>query len=388
MADGFTMRQAQEIRGEYELGRAPAVDPLTNYLEGSWNGSKASVALAIFEDASVSTDRIFAAAEERCQVAKGNNRETFVPIFVTNHCDSECLMCGMRGGNAKLVRKFSGKRLIEDQLSILYHDEKVRACGFLTGEYEGSFTRLANAFYIGWAIRTALDMGFEKVFYNIGSMTPAEIDVLGDWVRTDERVTMCVFQETYDRRAYERFMGRKTAEVPKSDFDQRLRSFDHWLDAGHLDVNPAFLVGLSEPGTDLAVLVSHIEHLAARGARVNMSLPRLRPALGSDTRSKVDDDTYVRVIATLALMFPQFPIILTTRETAEFQERVLPIIGSVSPGSPDVSPYARRAEARNDAASSQFLIPDHRRPAEVLGRLEQRGYRVQYFEGQGATTAS
>src|SRR5262249_3366658 len=153
-----------------------------------------------------------------------------------------------------------------------------------------------------------------------------------------------------------------------------------WLSAGFRSVNPGFLVGLGDPGLDLAQITAHIDHLASRGARVDMSLPRLRPALGSSISSRVGDDEYIRVIATLALLFPDFPIVLTSREPQEFQDRVLPIVGIISPGSPDVSPYRRHTEALNNPDSSQFLIPDHRRPAEILSRICGLGYEMIHFD--------
>ncbi len=303
-----------------------------------------------------------------------------MPIFTTNHCDSECLMCGMRRGNTRLIRKFSGRRVIEEQLEILYEAEGVRGVGFLTGEFEGEYTRKANAFLIGWAIRRALDMGFTQVYLNIGSLVPDEVAVLADWVDTADPVTLCVFQETYDLDAYDRFMGRRNPRIPKSDFGQRIATFDNWLDAGFRYVNPGFLVGLHAPEEDLTHLIAHVEHLHARGGSARISLPRLRPALESNTPPRVSDPEYVRVLATVALLFPQYPLVLTTRETREFQDAVLPLVGVISPGSPDVSPYRRHEEAANELFSSQFVIPDHRRPGEILSRIAGLGYEIDHFE--------
>jgi 2-iminoacetate synthase len=353
---------------------------------GAQNGAaKAAAALSTFTNPEISTGEIFAAARQAVLTARGLQKETFVPIFATNFCDSECLMCGMRKSNAKLVRKFSSKSVIEEQLAILYEVDHVRGCGFLTGEFEGEYTRKANAFMIGWAIRRALDMGFQMVYFNIGSLTADEIEVLGDWLNVDDPVTMCVFQETYDRETYTKFMGRRDALVPKSDFDQRIRSFDNWLDAGFHYVNPGFLVGLHSPEQDLVQLISHIEHLCNRGAGVRVSLPRLRPALGTSAKSMVADDQYIRLIALIALTFPESPIVLTTRETQEFQDTVMPIVGIISPGSPDVSPYRRNAAAANDVRSSQFIIPDLRRPLEILSRIEGMGYHIQHFDRPNRT---
>jgi len=342
--------------------------------------TKATQALALFCCDSISTETIMERAAQRVG-SLAIEKETFVPIFVTNYCQSECKMCGMRQGNSKLLRKFSGKKKIEEQLAILREVDGVSGVGFLTGEYQDQYTRYANAFFTGWAINTALQMGFEKIFFNIGSMTLDEIEVLGEWLpQGEEKVTMCVFQETYNLQKYKKFMGEDSAEIPKADFWRRIDSFDNWLDAGFKTVNPGFLVGLHDPKEELVNILFHVEHLTRRGAKIYVSLPRLRPALGTSNRTVVSDDIYIRLIATVAYFSPNAGIVLTTREDMEFQDKVMPFIRTLSPGSPDVTPYRREKEAPNDEYSSQFLIPDHRRPRDILKRLYDNGYRFKYFQ--------
>src|SRR5262249_49596029 len=138
--------------------------------------SPPAVALALFTDPDVSTEELKLAAERR--VAGPQPRlHPVLPPYPPNHLHSQCKMCRMRKGNTRLIRKFAGKRELEEQLAILYEDEGVRGVGFLTGEYADKYTRLVSTFRIGWAIRRALDMGFRRVYYNIGSMEADEIDV-------------------------------------------------------------------------------------------------------------------------------------------------------------------------------------------------------------------
>ncbi|HTT99573.1 MAG TPA: 3-methyl-2-indolic acid synthase [Rhizomicrobium sp.] len=342
-------------------------------------GSKPALALALFRSA-IPTDDIYRLAKARVDEISAS-KETFVPIFLTNHCEADCAMCGMRTSNGELHRKFSGRSVVDEQLRILRDAEHVRGVGFLTGEYADKFTRYVNAFYVGWAINRALSYGFEKVFFNIGSMAPDEIAVLADWLEPgDERITMCVFQETYDLEKYDSVIGRRGRHTPKADFDKRLRSFENWLDAGFKAVNPGFLVGLHDLDQELVRILHHIDGLKARDAKIYVSLPRLRPALGVSNKTKIGDDAYIRLISVIALLYPEAGIVITTREDVEFQDRALPLIRTLSPGSPDVSPYRWEGNAANDVESSQFVIPDHRRPRDILSRLKGNGYDVRYFE--------
>jgi 2-iminoacetate synthase len=345
---------------------------------------RAAAAVATFRSVQISTNDLVAHSAKQIAHLR-RDKETFVPIFTTNHCDSECKMCGMRNSNGKLLRKFSSKSTIEDQLRILYDIEGVRAAGFLTGEYSDKYTRLANAFLIGWAISRAFELGFQKVYFNIGSLLPDEIEVLADWLEPHRTrpVTMCVFQETYSQKSYARFMGSAERGIPKADFVQRINSFDNWLDAGFHNVNPGFLVGLSSIEEDLIQLIYHVAHLRGRGAELTISLPRLRPALETANNHSVRDETYLRLIATVALFCPECRIVLTTREDQAFQDSALPLIGTISPGSPDVAPYKRQSPASNEEISSQFMIPDHRRPREILRRIVAMGYPITYFEDRG-----
>lgn len=367
-ANDFVVPDMAEVRAEAATVDARAVLALAPGTEPAQ--SRAAVALALWEDDTISTDELRVLAEQRC-AARSPQLHTFVPLYTTNHCDSECKMCSMRKGNARMERKFASRNEIIEQLEILYNHEGVRGIGLLTGEYEDKYTRLATAFRIGWTMRTALDMGFERIYFNIGSMEPDEIDVMAEWITPEEPVTMCVFQETYDRESYLRFMGKTAAGVPKADYDRRVVSFDRWLDSGHRYVNPGVLVGLhTDVASELATLVAHGDHLRKRGAEVDLSVPRMRPAMSSRDSTRIGDDDYLRMMAVLAFVCPEQRLVLTTREPQEFQDKALGLAGVISPGSPDVAPYRADSEARNEENTSQFLVADLRRPRHILSRIE------------------
>src|SRR5437773_4969165 len=52
----------------------------------------------------VSTEALLAIAAAR-RPAGRPHLETFSPLYLTNECDAECLMCGMRRTNDELVRE-------------------------------------------------------------------------------------------------------------------------------------------------------------------------------------------------------------------------------------------------------------------------------------------
>ncbi|MCG7431221.1 3-methyl-2-indolic acid synthase [Kocuria indica] len=339
-----------------------------------------AIALALFRDQSLTTKELVARAEARC-ARREPQLKTFVPLYTTNHCDSECKMCSMRGKNTRLDRQFASRSQILEQLEILRHEEGVRGIGLLTGEYDSAYTRLATAFRVGWIAREALDRGFEDIYVNIGSMTPEEIEVFADWVPDrKDAVTLCVFQESYDRETYRRFMGDTSENVPKANFDRRITSFDRWLDAGFPRTNPGVLMGLhTSVEEELVYLTSHVGHLRDRGSVVDISIPRMRPARTTRNTTRVGDEDYVRLTAVLSHTFPENRLVLTNREPKEIRDQVIGMSGIISPGSPDVAPYARDGSVKNSEGSSQFIVAELARPRDILADVEASGRRIANF---------
>ncbi len=355
---------------------------LASFEKGKNRGLKhglANAAALIYSSTQISTEKLAQEAAKKVFSIRKKNLLTFSPLFTTNHCDSECLMCGMKKSNATMHRKFSGRNAILKQLRILKMHEKTQGVGFVTGEYESSFSRNANAFWIGWAIREALDLGFTLIYCNIGSLDTHEITILTEWFKPSENVNLSVFQETYDPIVYEKFMGKN---APKSDFNKRLNTFNSWIDAGYKNVNPGILVGLTDIQEDLSHLMNHVEHLKNRGAKISISIPRLRPALNSTNRSQVPDNDYLRLAATIAFLVPDCPLVITTRESREMQRMLLPLAGIISPGSPDVAPYSNKTSPSNQIQSSQFLVSDLARPSEILSWVKKQGYKFKNYENK------
>jgi 2-iminoacetate synthase len=309
--------------------------------------------------------------------------ETFSPLYLTNTCDSECKMCGMRRDNRELERQTAPLPEIQRQLEILTR-RGVFAVGLLTGEYRRESRHWSIAL-TREALGRALDLGFRHVLVNIGSLDEQELDLLladvprGPDGRTAPKVTLCTFQETYDRESYRRFMG-DNPHNPRADFDRRLQNFDRAADAGMRVVNPGVLLGLcGDLAYELVALSLHVRHLLARGLEVYVSVPRLRQASGADNDRGVSDDEFVRLIAILAMGLPEAKIVLTTRESAEVQRRVLPMVTVLSAGSSAVAPYTEDG-ARFPLEASQFEVIDQRPFETILGEYIAQGVRFENFE--------
>ncbi len=311
--------------------------------------------------------------------------ETFAPLYLTNTCDAECRMCGMRRDNAALRRETVDLPAIEAQLDILQR-RGMHGVALLTGEYRAG-RRAPVLAQVNAALRATQARGFRHVLINVGALDDAEYGPLLDGLaRHDDgalaaKVTTCTFQETYARPQYARFMGA-SADNPRADFDRRLANFDRARAAGVRVANPGILVGLNpDLGFELLALIAHARHLLATGMEVYLSVPRLRQIAGRTNQRGADDASFVRLVALLSLAVPDGKIVLTTREPAAMQRQLLPVIGVLSAGSAAVAPYTPDG-ARFPLEASQFEVIDQRPFEHILGEYARPGASIQNFEPQ------
>lgn len=338
---------------------------------------------ALFLDDEVTTsDLLELAGKLRTQGAP--SIETFAPLYVSNECDAECKMCGMRSFNKDLHRTTASDDVVCDQLDIL-HRRGLRGVAILTGEYRHGARREQMHMQSALALRNALERGFTHVLINIGSLEVEEYDrLLAEIPRGREgeitpQVTMCTFQETYEPEIYKKFMG-DAAENPRSDFGRRLHNFDRAADAGMRFANPGILVGLNpDLAFELLALMSHVRHLEARGMSVYISLPRLRKASGAEHSGGASDDELLRLVSVLSAGFPAAKVVISTRERPEIQHRLLPVIGVLTAGSPGVTPYSE-ADARFNIEESQFEVADQRPFEVILGDCLDAGAIISGYE--------
>lgn len=309
--------------------------------------------------------------------------ETFAPFYLTNTCDGTCRMCGMRRDNNAIERDTADLDRIRQQLEIL-QNRGMRAVALVTGEYRIERRGWAME-YVNQALRLALDLRFNHVFLNIGGVDDAEFaSLLGNIDRDadgriKQRITLSNFQETYCRSHYAKFMGNDP-DNPRADFDRRLAGFDRARRAGLRSANPGILLGLNRDlGWELTGYAMHARHLRAHGMEVYLSVPRLRPIAGKLQQSSANEDEFVRAVALLCLGLPDCKIVITTREPAHVQRKLVPIVTVLSAGSSAVAPYTETT-ARYRVETSQFVVLDQRPFEEILGEHLAPGRSILNFQ--------
>jgi 2-iminoacetate synthase len=181
---------------------------------------------------------------------------------------------------------------------------------------------------------------------------------------------MTLYQETYDRAAYDRLHRWG----PKRDFDARLDAPARALAAGLRSVGLGALLGLADPIADMIALYQHAVHLRRRFWRggVMLSFPRLRPQRG-DFRPEhvVSDRQLARFIFAFRVALPDVPLVLSTRESPAFRD------GMAGVGISRMSVASRTTVGgyHGGAASTggQFEVSDDRDAPTFCAALRAKG---------------
>jgi 2-iminoacetate synthase len=143
-------------------------------------------------------------------------------------------------------------------------------------------------------------------------------------------------------------------------------------------VNIGALLGLDVFHRDTFMTGLHAWYLQRNYPEVDISVsfPRMRPHAGSfSPEHPVSDKQMVQAVTALRLFMPRSGITLSTRETAEFRNNILPLgVTKMSAGS--CTQVGGRS--KTDATTGQFDISDERSVEAMAIDLAARGYQPVY----------
>ena len=315
-------------------------------------------------------EELFAAARAVKETIYGRRLVLFAPLYISNHCQNECLYCGFRRNNIGMQRTSLSQAQIAEEVRCLTASGHKRVL-LVAGEQEGK-----------GALRFALDSietiyacreeGREIRRVNV-NIAPLETD--GFRQLAASRIgTYQLFQETYHPETY----ARMHPGGPKADYLYRLMCMHRAMQAGINDVGLGVLFGLHDWRFELLALMQHARELETTfGAGPHtISVPRIEPAHGSALAGSppagVNDGDFLKLIAILRLAVPYTGIILSTRETPEVRRAGFALgVSQISAGS-RTTPGGYGDEDNEN--SGQFSLGDHRSLDEVIRDIAQLGY--------------
>lgn len=310
-------------------------------------------------------------AMEIKQKLYGNRIVMFAPLYLSNYCVNGCTYCPYHYHNRHIRRKKLTQEEIREEV-IALQDMGHKRLAIESGE-----DPVNNPIeYILESIQTIYGIKHKN-----GSIRRVNVNIAATTVENYRKLkeagigTYILFQETYNRKNYERLhpVG------PKHDYAYHTEAMDRAMEGGIDDVGIGVLFGLEMYRYDFVGLLMHAEHLEAyKGVGPHtISVPRVCPADDIDKEdftNAVSDDIFEKIVAVIRIAVPYTGMIISTRESRASRERVLRLgISQISGGSrTSVGGYVE--EEKDDENSSQFDVSDRRTLDEVVEWLIGLGY--------------
>ncbi|MFI3279781.1 MAG: [FeFe] hydrogenase H-cluster radical SAM maturase HydG [Rikenellaceae bacterium] len=362
-----TLAFAEANRGNHQLIESV----MAKAAEG--NGLTHREAALLLEcDESQTIENIFALASGIKERIYGRRIVIFAPLYLSNYCVNGCVYCPYRLNNKLVTRRKLTQEEIQSEV-IALQDMGHKRLVLETGEDP----RNSPIEYILESIKTIY-----SVKHRNGAIRRVNVNIAATTVENYRLLhqvgigTYTLFQETYHRESYEALHPTG----PKSNYDYHTEAMDRAMQGGVDDVGLGVLFGLNTYRYDFVGMMMHNEHLeAAYGVGCHtISVPRICSATGvdkADFDNAISDELFERIVAVARITLPHAGIIISTRESQQIRERVLPLgVSQISGGSKtSVGGYVDGAsdEAQN---SEQFDISDNRTLDEIVSWLVGAGY--------------
>ncbi len=317
-------------------------------------------------------EKIYALAEQIKKDYYGNRIVLFAPLYLSNYCVNSCVYCPYHLKNRHIARK----KLTQEE--IVREVTALQDMGHKRLAIEAGEDPVRNPIeYILESIDTIYG-----IHHKNGAIRRVNVNIAATTVENYRRLreagigTYILFQETYHRKSYEKLHPAG----PKHDYAYHTEAMDRAMKGGIDDVGLGVLFGLELYRYEFAGLLMHAEHLeAVHGVGPHtISVPRVKHADDIDPSSfdnGISDDIFAKICALIRISVPYTGMIISTRESREVRERVLPLRGSQisSASKTSVGGYADPGAAE-EVTSAQFDVSDQRTLDEVVNWLIKLGY--------------
>lgn len=289
----------------------------------------------------------------------GNTIGFYIPLYLSNLCANSCTYCGFTMENRIKRRTLN----VDDiQLEI----DAIKKMSFdsvllVTGEHE---TKVGMNYF-----REVVPAIKKRFSYLAMEVQPLDQECYSE-LKTLGLDAVMVYQETYHPSTY----GQHHLRGNKTDFNYRLNTPDRLASAGIDKIGMGALIGLEEWRTDCFFVAAHLSYMEKTywKSRYSISFPRLRPCEGSlQPKSVMSDKQLVQLICAYRMLNPEVELSLSTRESPEFRDNVLPLgVTSISAA----SKTQPGGYANDEEELEQFAISDERSSAQVANAVRSKGF--------------
>lgn len=317
-------------------------------------------------------EEVFALAEQLKKDYYGNRIVLFAPLYLSNYCVNGCVYCPYHAKNKHIARKkLTQEEIIQEVTALQDMGHKRLAIEAGEDPVNNPIEYILECIHTIYSIRHK-NGAIRRVNVNIAATTVENYRKL----KEAEIGTYILFQETYHKESYEKLHPTG----PKHDYAYHTEAMDRAMEGGIDDVGLGVLFGLELYRYEFAGLLMHAEHLeAVHGVGPHtISVPRIKHADDIDPSAfdnSISDDIFAKICALIRISVPYTGMIISTRESQEVRERVLPLgVSQISGASrTSVGGYAQ-PETEEDVTSAQFDVSDQRTLDEVVNWLMKLGY--------------
>ncbi|EGR4675429.1 2-iminoacetate synthase ThiH [Vibrio parahaemolyticus] len=294
----------------------------------------------------------------------GNTMSLYIPLYLSNLCANACTYCGFSMEN-RIKRRTLNRDEVEAEIDAIKR-MKFDSVLLVTGEHE---TKVGMKYF-----REMVPIIKQRFNYLAMEVQPLDQDEYAE-LKTLGLDAVMVYQETYHPKTYAQHHLRGN----KMDFRYRLETPDRLAKAGIDKIGIGALIGLEEWRTDCFFAAAHLDFLERTywQSRYSISFPRLRPCAGNvpasglQPKSVMTDKQLVQLICAYRLFNPEVELSLSTRESPQFRDNVLPLgITSMSAAS-KTQPGGYATE---EVELEQFEISDERSAASVEDMIRAKGF--------------
>ena len=300
----------------------------------------------------------------------GNTMQLYVPLYLANICQNQCVYCGFNCSN-KIHRVILSPEQIHAEAQAIKHDPFQHIL-LVTGEapHSSSVEYLASSMEI-------MKEYFEQVSIEVQPLERDEYRMLMD----HGLHSVYVYQETYNRLRYPVYHLRGR----KADYRYRLETGDRLGDAGVYKIGLGNLIGLEDWRTEAFFTALHLRYLENKFWRTKYSIafPRLRPYVGEDGFNPDHPTTerdLTQLICAYRLLSEDAELSLSTRESAEYRDKVMPFGLTVISAGSKTTPGGY---ANPSPELEQWAINDNRNAQEVAAAVRAKGLEPVWKDWSG-----
>jgi 2-iminoacetate synthase len=315
----------------------------------------------------------------KIKIAVYDNRiVTFAPLYCGSYCVNNCLYCAFRTDNHEEHRRILTMDEVREETKVLAGEIGHKRVIAVFGEHpKTDINYIADTIRTIYDVRVPTKTGHANIRRVNVNAAPFQLNELKS-LKSAGIGTYQVFQETYHHDTYSKVHPKGTI---KSHFDWRAYSLHRAQEAGIDDVAIGALFGLYDWKFEVMGLLAHaidLEKHFGIGPHT-VSFPRLEPAtntpLAENSKYKVSDEDFKKLVAVLRLSIPYAGMILTARESADMRRAVIPLGVTQMDASTKIGigAYSDRYNEQ-ELEKQQFLIGDPRSLDEVIHDLANMGY--------------